>query len=83
MFKFTFESNFKDAKELREEIVDLLWKIDNVWPTQFAKPNIDWIKEKTDRSLLKIEGGYLKTSCILEKAKSLKEYIRESEKGTK
>lgn len=67
MYKFMLESNFKTLPELREEISDLLWKIDHLWwPSHCNKKDIDYLKETTDKSAIKLNGGYLKTKLTVE-----------------
>jgi hypothetical protein len=55
MLRFSFESFFKDKKELREEIAHLLWHIDYLWPSSFH--DLDWVKEKSDKAFIKLNGG--------------------------
>lgn len=62
MHRFTFESFFKDKKELREEVAHLLWQIDHLWPSGFH--DLNWVKEKADVSLVKLNGGALRHSLV-------------------
>lgn len=55
MLRFTFESFFKDKKELREELAHLLWQIDYTWPSDLH--DLNWVKEKADRAFVKLNGG--------------------------
>ena len=67
MFKFTLESNFKTLPELREEIKDLLWKIDHLWwPSHCSKKDLDYLKGTTDKNAIKTNGGYFKTKLTVE-----------------
>jgi|WetSurMetagenome_2_1015567.scaffolds.fasta_scaffold206702_3 hypothetical protein len=63
MFRYTFESFFKTKEELREEISNLLWKIDHTWLMGLYPKQIDWIKEKIDGSFVKLNGGAIRYSC--------------------
>lgn len=62
MFKFKFESVFDSKEELRNEIKNLLWKIDHTWPQQFCSNQLKWIKTRIDEEVVKINKGARKQS---------------------
>lgn len=65
MLRFTFESFFKDKKELREELAHLLWQIDYTWPSDLH--DLNWVKEKADRAFVKLNGGAQRQSLTAAK----------------
>jgi hypothetical protein len=64
VLRFTFESFFKDKAELREEIARLLWQIDYIWPSSTCPAYLDWVKEKSDKAFVKINGGAQRQSLV-------------------
>ena len=77
MIRFTYETNIKDIKELKQELQDIIWGLDHNLPTSFLKQNIDWVKERYEKGVLKVDGGYMRIKIDLEKRKPLKEMVGE------
>jgi hypothetical protein len=72
MFKFTFETVFVNKNELREELVDLLWKMDHTWPMGWYEGKIGYVKTGVDQSYLKRNGGMKKWAIDSSKIKAHK-----------
>jgi hypothetical protein len=74
VFHFTFESYFNTQAELRKEVAHLLWQIDKgMWTIGGMYPNqIGWLKEKIDKSFIKINGGGQRQFLELVKRKGKK-----------
>lgn len=74
MLRFTFESFFETKAELRDEIAHLLWQIDYTWPLGMYPKQLDWMKEKTDGSFVKLNGGARRQS--MEMAKHIHQHAK-------
>jgi GTPase SAR1 family protein len=53
------------------------WRLDHHLPTFVALQNLDWTKEQYEKSILKVEGGYMRIKIESEKRKSLKDMLKE------
>jgi hypothetical protein len=73
MLRFNFESFFKDKAELRAEIADLLWQIDYIWPSNVSVQQLAWVKEKSDRAYIKLNGGARRQS--IENVKDIHQHV--------
>jgi len=81
MLRFTFESFFKDKKELREEVAHLLWQIDNLWPSGFH--DLNWVKEKSDRAFVKLNGGAKRQSLESANTSTNTQWEKNNERNNK